>query len=97
MHGRVNPITGEGLGWGYNWSPLVAGDRVIIAPGGDDGLLAALDKSTGAVIWRSKDVADECTYSSPVLAEIGGVPQIVFAAQTKVYGIGLSDGRLLWS
>ena len=87
LHGRVNPVTGEGLGWGYNWSPLVAGDRVIIAPGGDDGLLAALDKATGAVVWRSKEVADECTYSSPVLTEIGGVPQIVYTAQTKVYGV----------
>jgi outer membrane protein assembly factor BamB len=97
LHGHVNPITGEGQGWGFNWSPLVIGDRVIIAPGGDDGLLAALDKTTGKVVWRSKDVADECTYSSPVLADIGGVPQIVYAAQTKVYGVAVADGRALWS
>ena len=97
LHGRVNPITGEGLGWGYNWSPLVTGNRVIIAPGGDDGLLAALDKSTGAVLWRSKAIADDCTYSSSVLAEIAGVPQIVYAAQTKVYGVSPTDGALLWA
>ena len=96
LHGEVNPVTGEDLGWGYSWSPLLIGDRVIIAPGGDDGLLAALDKSTGAVVWRSKAIPDECTYSSPVLAEIGGVPQIVYAAQTKVYGVSPKDGALLW-
>jgi outer membrane protein assembly factor BamB len=96
LHGRVNPVTGEDLGWGYSWSPLVVSDRVIIAPGGDDGLLAALDKSTGAVAWRTK-VVDDCTYSSPVLAEIGGVPQIIYAAQTKVYGVSPKDGTLLWT
>ena len=26
--GRVNPVTGSGLGWGYSWSPLVAGNRI---------------------------------------------------------------------
>jgi outer membrane protein assembly factor BamB len=97
MGGRVNPVTGSDMGWGFNWSPLVAGDLVIIAPGGDDGLLAALDKNTGAVVWRSKAVADECTYSSPVLATIDGVPQLVYAAQAKVCGVALKDGALLWS
>jgi outer membrane protein assembly factor BamB len=97
LKGRVNPVTGEGLGWGYNWSPLVVGDHVIIAPGGDDGLLAALDKSTGTVVWRSKAIPDECTYSSPVMAMIGGVPQIIYAAQTKVYGVAPADGGLLWT
>jgi outer membrane protein assembly factor BamB len=97
LKGQVNPVTGSGLGWGYNWSPLVVGDRVIIAPGGDGGLLAALDKTTGAVVWRSKAIADDCTYSSPILATIAGVPQIVYAAQTKVFGVAPADGALLWS
>jgi outer membrane protein assembly factor BamB len=95
--GRVNPVTGSGLGWGYNWSPLIAGNLVVLAPGGDDGLLLALDKTTGAVVWRSKAAADDCTYSSPILAEFGDVPQVVYAAETKVYGVALKDGGLLWA
>jgi outer membrane protein assembly factor BamB len=97
LHGRVNPVTGEDLGWGYSWSPLVVGNHVIIAPGGDGGLLAALDAATGTVVWRSKAIADDCTYSSPVLAEFGGEPQIVYAAQNKVYGVSAADGSLLWT
>jgi outer membrane protein assembly factor BamB len=96
LGGRVNPVTGEGLGWGYSWSPVIAGDLVIIAPGGTAGVLAALDKATGKVVWRSKDAADDCTYSSPVVATLGGVPQVIYAAQTKVYGVDLKDGRVLW-
>jgi outer membrane protein assembly factor BamB len=97
MKGRVNPVTGEGLGWGYSWSPLVVSELVIIAPGGDGGLLAALNKNTGAVVWRSTTVADDCTYSSPVLATIQGVEQVIYVAQTKVYGVALKDGVLLWT
>lgn len=97
MKGSVNPVTGQGLGWGYSWSPLVAGDLVIVAPGGDDGLLAALNKTTGTVVWRSSAIADDCTYSSPMLATIHGVEQIVYVAQAKVYGVALKDGALLWS
>lgn len=97
LQGSVNPVTGEGLGWGYSWSPLVVGDVVVIAPGGDGGLLAALDKKTGALVWRSKAAPDECTYSSPILATFGGVPQVVYAAQKTVYGVALKDGAVLWT
>ena len=43
-------------GWGYSESPLVDGDKVICTPGGDKGTLAAFDKKTGKVLWRSTEV-----------------------------------------
>jgi outer membrane protein assembly factor BamB len=97
LHGQVNPVTGNDLGWGYSWSPLVAGNRVVIAPGGEGGLLAALETATGSVVWRTKSIVDDCTYSSPVVTDIGGVRQVVYAAQNKVYGVSLADGSPLWS
>jgi outer membrane protein assembly factor BamB len=97
MQGRVNPVTGEGLGWGYSWSPLIADDLVVIAPGGNNGLLAALDKTTGTVVWQTTTIKDECTYSSPMLASFGGVSQVVYVSQKKVYGAALKDGAWLWS
>ena len=74
LGGEVNPVGGgpEKLGWGYSWSPQVDGERLIIAPGGPQGLLAALNKKTGDVVWRSKAVTDQATYSSPLLAELAG-------------------------
>src|SRR5262249_16421580 len=63
MSAEVNPIGGgpKKMGWGFTWSPLVDGDRLIIAPGGPKGLLAALDKKTGTVIWQSKDNTEQVT------------------------------------
>lgn len=40
--------------WSYRESPLVDGDKVICTPGGQEAMLAALDKSTGKTIWKSQ-------------------------------------------
>jgi outer membrane protein assembly factor BamB len=45
--------------WSYRESPLIDGDLVICTPGGPDALLAALNKSTGETVWKSKLPAGE--------------------------------------
>src|SRR5262249_14301833 len=42
-------------GWGYSESPLIDGDKLICTPGGGRGTLAALDKKSGKVLWRSTE------------------------------------------
>src|SRR5262249_33946343 len=64
-------------GWGYTESPLVDGNKVVCTPGGARGTLAALDKQTGKVLWRSKGLTDKACYSSIIPAEVGGVRQYV--------------------
>jgi outer membrane protein assembly factor BamB len=90
-------------GWGYTESPLVDGDQVVCCPGGSQGTLAALDKKTGNVIWRSKEMKDRSTYSSIIVAEVGGIRQYIqtFSRGGKeqlggVAGVAAKDGRLLW-
>ena len=34
----------EKMGWGFSWSPLVDGDKLICTPGGPKGLFAAVEK-----------------------------------------------------
>jgi outer membrane protein assembly factor BamB len=82
--------------WGYSESPLVDGDKVICTPGGKDGTLAALDKTTGAVLWRSKGVTDAASFSSAIAAEVGGVRQYVQLTAKGVIGVDAKDGKLLW-
>ncbi|MFG0262558.1 MAG: PQQ-binding-like beta-propeller repeat protein, partial [Novipirellula sp. JB048] len=64
-------------GWGFSESPLVDGARVICTPGGESGLMVALDKTNGEEIWAcklagddrktaGKQVNDGAGYSSPV-------------------------------
>jgi outer membrane protein assembly factor BamB len=90
-------------GWGYTESPLIDGDRVVCTPGGAQGTLASLDKRTGKVIWRSKELKDKATYSSAIVAEVGGVRQFIqmtYASSREqlggIAGVAANDGRLLW-
>lgn len=82
--------------WGYSESPLVDGDRLIVTPGGKEGAVAALDKRTGDVVWRSTDVTEAANYSSPILARVDGVRQIIQFTQTRVVGLDAATGDLLW-
>ncbi len=50
-------------GWGFAESVLVDGDVAVCTPGGRDALMVALDKKTGAEVWRCKapDLATTAT------------------------------------
>jgi outer membrane protein assembly factor BamB len=99
LEGEISPLGGNTwtTGWGFTASPLVDGDQVICVPGGKQGLLAALDKQTSKVKWRSKDLSEPATYSSPLVAEIDGVRQYIELTDQGVAGVAANDGRLLWN
>jgi outer membrane protein assembly factor BamB len=81
--------------WGMAGAPLVVGDVVVVNPGGTDGqCLVAYDKRTGDRVWAAGD--DWASYSSPMLATLGGRKQILIFAHTGVYGHAVKDGKVLW-
>jgi len=92
-----NDLGGEMMShWGYSESVLIDGDKVICTPGGQSGTLAALDKKTGAEIWRSKEFKDRAAYSSVLAVDMGGVHQYVQLTDASVVGVSAEDGKLLW-
>jgi outer membrane protein assembly factor BamB len=100
-------VYSEGLtgptGWGYCESPLVDRDQLICCPGGPDGWMTALDKVTGKVKWRTKELPDEATDSSLVVATIGGVRQYInsyfkdSAEGGGLAGVDAKSGKVLWN
>jgi hypothetical protein len=82
--------------WGFAESPLVDEDKVIVAPGGDKGAIVALNKKTGAEVWRSTNFKDPAQYSSLMPADIGGVRQYVLLTAASVVGVDAKDGKVLW-
>ncbi len=83
-------------GWGYSESVLVDGDQVVCTPGGDKGTLAAFNKKTGELLWRSADVKDSASYSSIIIAEVNGVRQYIQMTGSGVVGVAPKDGKVLW-
>jgi outer membrane protein assembly factor BamB len=92
----VKDLGGGRPNWNYSESPLVNGEQVVCTPGGRMGTLAALDKKTGKVLWRSTELTDPAGYSSIVIDEVGGVRQYVQQTMQGVVGVAARDGRLLW-
>ncbi len=101
MKGSVNP-KGWGpavasFGSGYCWSPILVGDKLLIAPGGKDGLLALLDAKTGKQIWRSKAVGEEATYGSPAVGKVGGQEMAFYVSQKGFHAISMKDGSSVFN
>ena len=105
----VAEFQGETPVWGYSESPLVDGNRLVCTPGGKEATLAALDKATGALIWKSfvprgtdklygadPKKPDGAEYSSMVAGEAGGIRQYVQFLKTGVAGVAAGDGKFLW-
>lgn len=88
---------GSTPGWGYSESPLIVDDMVIVTPGGKGGTLLALNKFNGKPIWQSAGVTEGAHYSSPEVATIDGVRQIVQFSNKSVFGVTLNEGKPLWS
>jgi outer membrane protein assembly factor BamB len=81
--------------WGKSCSPLVVGDAVIVSAGGPDGKsLVAYHKETGDLLWHAGD--DPASYSSPKLATLAGVLQVVIINRESVAGHDPVDGHIIW-
>ncbi len=89
--GAVKPM------WHFAEAPLVDGDSVICTPGGDAGTLVALNKQTGELRWRCKDVTNPPAYSSVIVAEVAGTRQYIQLTAQNVFGVEASSGALLWN
>ncbi len=77
-------------------SPLVDRGQMYLHVGGhNDGALTAFDPATGKVIWEWK--GDGPAYGSPIIAEIGGVRQLLVFSQKNFIGVNPANGELLWS
>jgi outer membrane protein assembly factor BamB len=83
--------------WAYAESPLVDGDALICTPGGSTATLVALNKQTGALLWKCVvPGGEEAAYTSAIITEAAGVKQYVQFLQKGVMGFEAKSGKLLW-
>jgi outer membrane protein assembly factor BamB len=76
-------------------SPLVIDGMCIVYVGGEDqGAIIAFDLADGKAKWKYS--GDAPSPSSPVIATVGGVRQIVTITEKNVIGVSLADRSLLW-
>jgi outer membrane protein assembly factor BamB len=92
------------LQFGMAGSPLVYDNLVVVNPGGPrqaiDGTqtsgraVIAYDRLTGKEVWAAGDC--QAAYTSPTLATIGGVKQVVIFDALGAAGHDAATGKQLW-
>jgi len=81
-------------GWQYAESPLILGNLVVVTPGGDHPVVA-LDKATGATVWKS-DKPATAGYSSCLPITLGGGTVIVNGTQSGLLAIDAKTGKEIY-
>lgn len=90
--GRMHTLHAHGEGS----SPVVYGDRLVVCWDHEAGsFLYAFDKRTGRELWKvARD--EKTSWSTPLVVEHAGKPQVIVSATKRVRGYDLATGALLW-
>jgi len=84
---------GKNILWYNSASPLIEGDLVFVAGGGPGQALMGIDKRTGQIRWKGEN--DIMSHSTPTVATIAGVRQVIFFTAGLV-SVEPVTGRVLW-
>jgi outer membrane protein assembly factor BamB len=91
-------LDAENITWAISECLLVDGPRVIVTPGGNKALVAALDKLTGETVWTTPAIEGElASYSSPILFTHAGRRIIANCTSRHGFGVDADTGALLWT
>lgn len=78
--------------FGVASSPVVEGKRALLNVGGTAGGIVAFDEATGKTVWTA--TTDEASYSSPLVADVGGTRLALFLTRNGLAGIDPASGQI---
>ncbi len=84
----------KAIRWQNATAPIVDGDLLFVCGGGKDESLIAINKLSGATVWKTE--SDLVTHASPIVAEMHGQRQVVFFTQKGLVSCDTLSGELLW-
>ena len=87
--------------WGFTDSPLIDGEKLICVPTSAKAAVAALNKDSGKVIWKTEIAGgpgNGAGYASPIKATLGEVPMYItlLGKSGGVVAVHADTGKLLW-
>ncbi|MHC4741974.1 MAG: family 16 glycoside hydrolase [Planctomycetota bacterium] len=82
--------------WGSAGSVTLYKNLVIINAWDESKTLYAFDKRDGEVVWK-RDLSEAgLTFTTPVLAEVGGRTELIMLLPTQVWGLNPDTGQTVW-
>ena len=92
----LKEFNGNNPNWLISESPLVDDHRLIVSPGGEKAGVVALEKESGKTLWTTKELSDQASYSSSVIADVQGIRSLMTFTSKAAVGISVENGKLLW-
>ncbi len=84
--------------WGHSSSPVLYQDSLILlCYHANASYLLSLDKRTGAVKWKIDKAAGTESYSSPIVAQGPGGPELIVNSSIGVEALDPATGKSLWT
>jgi outer membrane protein assembly factor BamB len=100
---EVEPDWNKTTRYGAGSSPILVGDVVVILQDKeyakadyDVGWLAAFDRETGALRWKTEFDEGCCAYTTPTLRETEQGTEIIVPLTQRVAAFSAETGELLW-
>jgi len=94
-HELWRQMGGRKLDRGYACSPIEFKNTIILQVGGPGQAVVAFNKNDGSIAWKKQDFT--VSFSSPLLIDVDGQPQLVVFAAEQIVGIDPNNGDLFWS
>ena len=101
----LHQFGGKNITWGLSECLLVDEKAVYATAGGSEALVVALDKKTGAVLWKSpplrdregEEAAENASYASPILVEFARRRFVIGCSLRRLYCVDAATGALQWT
>lgn len=93
----LKQLGGENIQWGLSECLLVDERAVYATAGGPEALFVALDKKSGAIIWKSESNGENAGYVSPILVEFAGRRLIIGCSSRALVCADADSGKIQWT
>lgn len=93
----IRDLNGKNPTYGYSMPLLTDGDFLFCSPGGKENNVAALNRFSGELIWKSGCLGETAGYGAPILIDFPKRKLLVTASEFNILGLDALTGDLLWS
>lgn len=82
---------------GYSCSPVLFEDKVMINGNSlGDSFMAAMNKTTGEMIWKVPHEKPAHSFSTPIFREMAGKMQMIFCGNQEIAAYNPDNGEKIW-
>jgi outer membrane protein assembly factor BamB len=84
--------------WGFCHSPVLLDDKVLIACCGiNSGVIAALSRRDGKIVWRVEPKDRVQSFSAPLVGKMAGRFQMIVPGNSAISSYDPQNGKELWT